>query len=141
MRTDKVNELRKKLGCNVIDVFNTNEQSLIGAIKDAFEGENMQTQYYVLGYKIDLYFPDYKIAIEDHEFNYIDRDPEYEAKIRTEIEEVLDSTFIRFNTTDAPNFKTNKALNGIYRQLSNQLKSKLKNQPKNLRLTIIQENS
>ena len=49
---------RKKIGCNVIDVFNTNEQSLIGAIKDAFEGENMQTQYYVSGYKIDLYFPD-----------------------------------------------------------------------------------
>ena len=42
----------------MIDVFNTNEQSLIGAIKDAFEGENMQTQYYVSGYKIDLYFPD-----------------------------------------------------------------------------------
>ena len=125
----------------MIDVFNTNEQSLIGAIKYAIEGKNMQIQYYDLGYKIDLYFPDYKIAIEDHEFNYIDRDPEYEATIRIEIEEGVDSTFIRFNTTDAPNFKTNKALNGVYRQLSNQLKSKLKNQPKNLRLTIFQENS
>ena len=65
MRTDKVNELRKKLGCNVIDVLNNNEKSLIEAIKDAFEGENMQTQYYVLGYNIDLYFPDYKIAIDN----------------------------------------------------------------------------
>ena len=65
MRTDKINELRKTLGCNVINVFNTNEQSLIGAIKHAFEGENMQTQYCFLGHKIDLYFPDYKIAIED----------------------------------------------------------------------------
>ena len=117
MRTDKVNELRKKLGCNVIDVFNTNEQSLIGAIKDAFEGENMQTQYYVLGYKIDLYFPDYKIAIEDDEFNHIDRDPEYEAKRRIEREEELDCAFIRFNTTDAPNFKIKKAINEMYRQI------------------------
>ena len=29
---------------------------------DAFEGENMQTQYDVLGYKIDLSFQDYKLA-------------------------------------------------------------------------------
>ena len=29
-----------------------------------FEGENMQTQYNVLGYRIDLYFHDYKLAIE-----------------------------------------------------------------------------
>ena len=28
---------------------------------DAFEGENMQTQYSVLGYRIDLYFHDYKL--------------------------------------------------------------------------------
>ena len=44
IRTDKINKLRKKLGCNVIDVFNTNEQSLVAAINNAFEGENMQTQ-------------------------------------------------------------------------------------------------
>ena len=31
---------------------------------DALEGENMQTQYSVLGYKIDLYFHDYKLATE-----------------------------------------------------------------------------
>ena len=56
-RQNKLTQNKKK-GCIVIDVFNTNEQSLTGAKKDAFEGENMQTQYYVLGYKIDLYFPD-----------------------------------------------------------------------------------
>ena len=92
MRTDKINELRKKLGCNVIDVFNTNEQSLIGVIKDAFEGENMQTQYYVLGYKFDLYFRDYKNAIKVDEFSHIDRNPVHEAKRRIEIEEELDCT-------------------------------------------------
>ena len=92
MRTDKVNELRKKLGCNVIDVLNNNEKSLIEAIKDAFEGENMQTQYYVLGYKFDLYFRDYKNAIKVDEFSHIDRDPVHEAKRRIEIEEELDCT-------------------------------------------------
>ena len=43
MRTNKINEFRKKLGCNVIDTLNTNEQSLIAAIKFAFEEKNMQT--------------------------------------------------------------------------------------------------
>ena len=126
MRTDKINEIRKKLGCKVIDVFNTNDQSLIGAIKDAFEGENMQTQYYVLGYKIDLYFPDYKIAIEDDEFNHIDRDPEYEAKRQIEIEEELDCIFVRFNATDAPNFKINEAINEIYRHIKQSIKKNQK---------------
>ena len=35
---------------------NTKEQTVTSAIKEAFEEENMQTQYCVLGYWIDLYF-------------------------------------------------------------------------------------
>ena len=40
---------------------------------DAFEGENMQTQYSVLEYRIDLYFHDYKPAIEVDEKGHKDR--------------------------------------------------------------------
>ena len=121
-RRYKINDVRKELGCNVIDLFNTNEQSLIGAIKDVFEGENMQTQSYVLGYKTDLNFPDYKNAIEDDELNHIDRDPEYEAKRQTEIEEELACTSIRFNNTDAPNFKINMAISKIFRHFKQSIK-------------------
>ena len=39
--------------------------------KDAFQGENMQIQYSVLGYKIDLYFHEYKLAIEIEELGHI----------------------------------------------------------------------
>ena len=39
----------KKLEFRIHDVINTKEQTVISAIKDAFEGENMQTQYGVLG--------------------------------------------------------------------------------------------
>ena len=31
---------------------------------ETFEGENMETQYSVLTYRVDLYFHDYKLAIE-----------------------------------------------------------------------------
>ena len=46
---------------------------MLQSIKDAFEGENMQTQYSVLGYKIDLYFHEYKLAIEVDELVHNDR--------------------------------------------------------------------
>ena len=42
----------------------TKEQSVLKSIMEVLERENMQTQYSVLGYKIDLYFHDYKLKIE-----------------------------------------------------------------------------
>ena len=35
------------------------EQPVLKTTKDAFEGGNMETQYSVLGYRIDLYFHGY----------------------------------------------------------------------------------
>ena len=54
-------------------MINTKEQSVINAIKDAFEGENMQTQYSVLGYRIDHFFHKYKLAVEVEELGHADR--------------------------------------------------------------------
>ena len=51
-RTDESCKFLKKF--KIHDVINTKEQTVISAIKEAFEGEMMQTQYSVLGYKIDL---------------------------------------------------------------------------------------
>ena len=45
-------------------MINTKEQTIINSVKDMFEGENIQTQYSVLGYRIGLYFHEYKLAIE-----------------------------------------------------------------------------
>ena len=63
----------KKLGFKIHDVVNTKEQTVLSAIKEAFAGENMQTQYPVLGYRIDLYFHEYKRAIEVDESGHNDR--------------------------------------------------------------------
>ena len=62
-RTDESCKFKRNLGFKLY-VINTKEQTVINSIKDAFEGENMQTQYTVLGYRIDLYFRKYKLAIE-----------------------------------------------------------------------------
>ena len=45
-------------------MINTKEQTAINSIKDVFEGENMQSQYTVLNYMIDLYFHQYKLAMK-----------------------------------------------------------------------------
>ena len=42
------------LGFKGYDIILTKEQSVLRSVMDAFEGENMQTQYSVLGYRIDL---------------------------------------------------------------------------------------
>ena len=54
-------------------MINTKKQSVIKLIKDAFAGEDMQTQYSVLSYKIDLYFHKYKLAIEVDQLGHVDR--------------------------------------------------------------------
>ena len=72
-RTDKSWSFFKKLGFKLYDVINTKEQTIINSIKDMLEGENIQTQYSVLGYRIDLYFHEYKHTIEVDELGHTDR--------------------------------------------------------------------
>ena len=62
--TPKSTEFRSKLEFNQYDITLTKEQSVLKSVMDEFKGENKQTQYSVLGYRIDLYFHDYKLTIE-----------------------------------------------------------------------------
>ena len=47
---------------------------------DAFEGGNMQTQYIVLGYRIDLYFYKQKLAVEVDELGHKNRNINHEIQ-------------------------------------------------------------
>ena len=58
-RTKAVHKYRIRLGFKQYNVILTKEQSLLTKIMTSFGGENMQTRY-VLGYKIDLHFHEYK---------------------------------------------------------------------------------
>ena len=53
-RTDESCNLKRNLGFRLNDVINTKEQTVLKSIVDAFEGEDMQTQYSVLSYRIDF---------------------------------------------------------------------------------------
>ena len=90
-------EFRSKLGFNQDDMTLTKEQSVLNSVMDAFEGENMQNQYSVLGYRIDLYFHDYKHAIEVDEKGHEDRNIDHEIKRQKAIEKELGCKFIIIN--------------------------------------------
>ena len=53
-RTDESCNLKRNFGFRLHDVINTKEQTVLESIKNAFEGEDMQSQYSVLGYRINL---------------------------------------------------------------------------------------
>ena len=61
--TDESCNVKRNLGFTLHDVINTIEKTVINSIIDAFEGENMQSQYTVLNYRIVIYFHQYKFAM------------------------------------------------------------------------------
>ena len=102
-------------------MINTKEQTVLKSIKDAFEGEDMQTQYSVLGYRIDLYFHKHKLAIEVDELGHADRNLSNETERQKALEKELDCVFIRSNS-DGKNFNTFREINKIHRKIKKSTK-------------------
>ena len=96
-RTDKSCSLIKNLGFKLYDVINTEEQTIINSIKDTFEEEKTQTQYSVLGYRINLYFYKYKLAIEVDELERTNRNINNEIERQKALEKEPNCVFIRIN--------------------------------------------
>ena len=96
---------------------------MIESIIDTFKGEDIRIQYTVLGYRIDLYFYEYKLAIEIDEFGHNDRNTDYEIKRQREIENELNCVFIITNPDDS-DFNMYKPENQIYNHI---IKSKEEN--------------
>ena len=107
---------QKNLGFTLYNVINTKEQTIINSIKDAFEGEDMQTQYTVIDYRIDLYFHKYNLAIEVDELGHNDRNITYEIQRQQALERELNCVFIRINP-DAVDFNIFKEINKIHRHI------------------------
>ena len=91
-----------------------------------FDGEDLQTQYSVLSYRIDLYFHEYKLAIEVDELGHNDRNTYYEIKRERQIEKELNCVFIRANL-DAADFNINKLNDQIFKHIIQTKEEKLKN--------------
>ena len=122
-RTDESCNLKRNIGFKLHDVINTKEQTVINSIKDTLEGENMQTQYTVIDYRIDLYFHKYKLATEVDELGHNDRNIDYEIQRQKALERELNCVFIRINP-DEKDFNILKAINEIYRHIKNHPKNR-----------------
>ena len=122
--TPKSIELKSKLGFSQYDI-TLNKTSVLKLVMDAFERENMQTQYSFLGYTIDLYFHDYKLAIEVDEKGHEDRNIDHEIKRQKALEKELSCEFIRINP-DEEDFNIFKAINEIHRHIKKSTKKSSK---------------
>ena len=117
-------QFEKKLGFKLYDVINTKEQTIINSIKDTFEGENIQTQYSVLGYRIDLYFHEYKLVIEVDELRHSNTNINNEIERQKALEKEFNCIFIRINP-DEKDFNIFKEINKIHRHIKKILTDKI----------------
>ena len=123
-RTDESCTLKRNLGFNLRDVIITKEQAVLRSIKDAFEGEDMQTQYAVIGYIIDLYFHKYKLAIEVDELRHADRNLNNEIERQKALEGERNYVFIKINPNEK-DFIIFKEINKIHRRIKKSTKKSL----------------
>ena len=134
-RSPEAIEFRSKLGFTQYDITLKKESSVLKSIMETFEGENMETQYKVLAYGADLYFYNYKIAIEVAEKGHKNRNEDYEKQIQKEIETELSVKFVRINP-DEENFNISKVNNKIFRNITKLLKKLSEESTKN---TIVED--
>ena len=80
----KTINFRSDLGFNQINLILRKEQSATESIIDTFKGGDMRIQCTVLGYRIDLYIYEHKLAIEIDELSHNDRNTDYETKTERE---------------------------------------------------------
>ena len=95
-KSSKLNALADILGVKLHkNKWLVKEQGSLQNIMDVFKGEEMLTQFNVDGYRIDLYFPRHKLAVECDEFGHKDRDIECEVRRQKYIESKLGCQFIQ----------------------------------------------
>ena len=75
------------------------EMNFVVCIQKAFLGEKIELQKTVLGYRVDLYFTDYKIAVEFDESHHNCQTAD-DAIRQSRIEKELNCIFVRVKPTD-----------------------------------------
>ena len=73
-RTVQAGKFKRELGFNQHDPIMRQEESVLTKLDTYFKTEEKIFQHYILGYRIDLYIPEYKLAIEVDEFGHCTRD-------------------------------------------------------------------
>ena len=104
--------LAKEIGMNVAEsLYTCVEQDSLAFIQQVFHGKLMVTQYFCCGYRIDLYFPKERVAVEcDESFHCHQAD--VDIKRQAALTSVLECKFVRFRPQCA-NFQISQVINAI----------------------------
>ena len=118
----KLDDFRIKLGLGLLYVIMTKEESVLAKIIEIFTREKILQQRNVLKYCIDLYIPDYQLAIEVDGKGHQDRDEHKE-------EEKYNKTRIKIRiNADRENFNIYTEIGRIYDHISETKKKSINRQ-------------
>ena len=96
-----------------------------------FAREEMLSQHSVLSYRIDLYFPEHKLAIKVDETGHIGRDEKKEIERQETIKKELGCEFIRINP-DKNDFDIDVEIGKIHNHFIKSTKKSTKNSTQSL---------
>ena len=99
-------------------IFQRKEVDILETISRAFHNEKSIREYSIGKYRIDLYFPKYKLAVECDENNHRNYEILEEKLRELYIKERLKCTFLRFNP-DALGFNVGEPINKILSHIVN----------------------
>lgn len=91
-------------------------------IENCFKDEKIIKQFSIDQYRIDLYFSEYKIAVECDEKQHVYK-KDLDLKRQRAIEEKLGCTFVRYNPC-VEGFDIHKVVNDIFKLIKTQLQNK-----------------
>ena len=99
-------------------IFQRKEVDILETISRAFHNEKSIREYSIGKYRIDLYFPKYKLAVECDENNHQNYEILNERLRELYIQEQLKCTFLRFNPDD-PEFNIGEPISKIFSHIVN----------------------
>ena len=110
--------IAKQFGINVETKYLRKEIEVVGFIQEYLTCLKIPFEFQkrVKSYRIDLYLPDHKLALEIDEHGHADRDIEYETKREKVISKALHCEFLRINP-DADGFKMSHCIASLTQRI------------------------
>jgi hypothetical protein len=134
MHLSKSSSMAQLLEININNLKNiSKKEEILSNVILSFDTQKHITQYNIDNYNIELYFPDYKLAVEYEITMYINNSLDSDAKLQYEIthekkvkreqyiKKKLQCTFIKFNS-DSKNFCIFNLINKIQTHITNYIK-------------------
>ena len=111
-------DIAAQLGISVETRYVRKETEIVGFVQDVLTQMMVPFEFQknVNNFRIDLYLPEQKLAIEIDEHNHADRDPSYEREREIYIKAQLGCKFLRINP-DSEGFKLSTCIGRIMKEI------------------------